>query len=168
MKNPRLKTILKYKNPGVIERFSSSYGLSRRASQKVFLDLLRFLWLSNRHHNYVDWGRLPSCAPSQFQLLKEFEVIDEMWHLFLIFTQDYQKFCKKYFGLVLHHVPNLNSKVLKPDKKLLLWQKEQVKLHHEFILSELGPRVCERWFEVYPKNYSKRKLLVLQLKFTKK
>lgn len=32
--------------------------------------------------------------------------IDEAWHHFILFTQDYDEFCKKHFGKFIHHVPN--------------------------------------------------------------
>jgi len=32
--------------------------------------------------------------------------IDEFWHTFLIFTGEYQRFCKKIAGFFIHHSPN--------------------------------------------------------------
>lgn len=34
------------------------------------------------------------------------EVVDEIWHLFILCTKDYQNFCKQYMGYFLHHTPN--------------------------------------------------------------
>lgn len=33
------------------------------------------------------------------------QAVDVMWHEFILFTRDYQLFCKKSFGRFLHHVP---------------------------------------------------------------
>ncbi len=37
------------------------------------------------------------------------EEVDELWHTFLLFTQDYQKFCEECFGRFIHHVPKIDS-----------------------------------------------------------
>ena len=33
------------------------------------------------------------------------QVVDDLWHEFIIFTSDYQEFCHKAFGRFLHHTP---------------------------------------------------------------
>lgn len=33
------------------------------------------------------------------------QVVDIAWHEFLLFTQEYNKFCQKAFGRFLHHIP---------------------------------------------------------------
>lgn len=33
--------------------------------------------------------------------------IDELWHTFIMFTREYQKFCKDVAGSFIHHVPNV-------------------------------------------------------------
>ncbi len=32
--------------------------------------------------------------------------IDAAWHSFVLFTEEYAKFCKRFFGTFLHHAPN--------------------------------------------------------------
>lgn len=32
--------------------------------------------------------------------------VDELWHTFLMFTQDYQRFCTEVAGGFIHHAPN--------------------------------------------------------------
>lgn len=34
------------------------------------------------------------------------DVVDEIWHEFILHTRDYASFCDKYLGRFLHHVPN--------------------------------------------------------------
>ena len=45
-----------------------------------------------------------NCAPS--------EVIDEVWHTFLLFTRPYQDFCYERYGKMIHHVPEESESVL--------------------------------------------------------
>jgi hypothetical protein len=33
------------------------------------------------------------------------QVVDDLWHEFILFTADYQTFCQKAFGRFLHHTP---------------------------------------------------------------
>ena len=33
------------------------------------------------------------------------EVVDELWHEFILYTRDYHAFCSKAFGRFLHHTP---------------------------------------------------------------
>lgn len=33
------------------------------------------------------------------------QVVDELWHEFILFTRDYERFCRQAFGRFLHHTP---------------------------------------------------------------
>jgi hypothetical protein len=33
------------------------------------------------------------------------QVADDLWHEFILYTRDYQRFCQKAFGRMLHHTP---------------------------------------------------------------
>lgn len=33
------------------------------------------------------------------------QIVDDAWHNFILFTRDYQDFCQKAFGQLLHHTP---------------------------------------------------------------
>ena len=33
--------------------------------------------------------------------------VDDMWHTFVLFTDQYQRFCEEHFGRFVHHVPNV-------------------------------------------------------------
>jgi hypothetical protein len=46
---------------------------------------------------YQQSGQQPVSMPSQ--------VVDELWHEFILYTRDYQAFCKRAFGQFLHHTP---------------------------------------------------------------
>lgn len=42
-------------------------------------------------------GRQPVSMPSQ--------VVDDLWHEFILYTRNYQVFCRRAFGRFLHHTP---------------------------------------------------------------
>lgn len=33
------------------------------------------------------------------------QIVDELWHEFILYTRDYQQFCAKAFGKFMHHTP---------------------------------------------------------------
>lgn len=37
------------------------------------------------------------------------ELVDEVWHTFILFTNEYRKFCDTMVGEYIHHEPNVNS-----------------------------------------------------------
>lgn len=38
------------------------------------------------------------------------ELVDSAWHCFILCGEEYEKFCKGYFGSVIHHKPDLSQK----------------------------------------------------------
>jgi hypothetical protein len=46
---------------------------------------------------YQQSDQQPVSMPSQ--------VVDDLWHEFILYTRDYQSFCKRAFGQFLHHSP---------------------------------------------------------------
>lgn len=42
------------------------------------------------------------------------QVADDLWHQFILYTRDYDAFCRRAFGSFLHHTP---AKALGPDKE---------------------------------------------------
>jgi hypothetical protein len=46
---------------------------------------------------YLKSGRKPVSMPSQ--------VTDDLWHEFILYTRNYQRFCQQAFGHFMHHTP---------------------------------------------------------------
>ncbi|OHC72139.1 MAG: hypothetical protein A3H93_02005 [Rhodocyclales bacterium RIFCSPLOWO2_02_FULL_63_24] len=55
---------------------------------------------------YLNSGRKFVAMPSQ--------VVDDLWHEFILYTKAYEAFCKQAFGQFLHHTPAV---VLGPEKR---------------------------------------------------
>ena len=45
------------------------------------------------------------------------QVVDELWHEFILFTRDYQDFCRAAFGRFLHHTPAISLGGAKRDNE---------------------------------------------------
>jgi hypothetical protein len=55
---------------------------------------------------YLRSGCQPVAMPSQ--------VVDDLWHEFILYTKHYDVFCKRAFGKFMHHTP---TAVLSPNKR---------------------------------------------------
>ena len=52
--------------------------------------------------------------------------VDDIWHEMLMFTREYQQFCKQFYGYMLHHSPHGQS-VSQPDQRALFdWTYSQL------------------------------------------
>jgi len=82
--------ILAYQNPLVIERYMRDYAASEPEAQRCFYTLKQFL---------------AACATAKGDRVAS-KPVDNMWHTFILFTKDYEKFCEDYLGRFVHHAPN--------------------------------------------------------------
>ncbi|MES2823534.1 MAG: hypothetical protein V4732_08030 [Pseudomonadota bacterium] len=149
---------LEYMNQDVIDSFQRNLDIEDEAAREVFLDMLRFLWISSRYEdfkvNIIDSPLL---------------IIDEMWHNFVLFTKDYREFCDQYLGFFFHHCPTTKKDIDKHAEsirngggrnKLIEIKRER----YSHIFDLLGEDVFKRWFLHYPNKYSREKILVLRKK----
>ena len=51
-----------------------------------------------------DYFKICQMAKNNFVSMPS-QVVDELWHEFILFTRQYQRFCKSAFGRYLHHTP---------------------------------------------------------------
>lgn len=69
--------------------------------------------------------------------------VDELWHMFILFTKDYREFCHEYIGQFLDHVPlrvdPLNRS--EPDLNNLMATFEKVKDKHDGLLFKIDDLV---------------------------
>lgn len=107
MKLCKLSEILDYKNPGVIRRFQKENPQKSDRAEQIFEDLKLFFWGTRRH--LLDKNQAPHDEALNFFFIMDDDMreIDQMWHIFLLYTRDYMEFCQKHFGEYLHHQPDL-------------------------------------------------------------
>lgn len=134
-KLPHLKSLLQYENEYVIKRYMHDFKKSKAYSKKTFKELLKFLWLARRAHSRKD-----RVACSMYEGMID---VDNMWHTFIIFTEDYTSFCKKYFGEYLHHRPNNNS-----SRKATKKEKDDLGEFLSYVYDNLGEETMLAWFKV--------------------
>lgn len=84
--------VLAYEFSDLVERIQNEMNMSANAAHSLFKDMLRFL--------YICGSRRARQHPFYPPVL-----IDEAWHTFLLFTKEYDAFCRFYFGTFIHHSP---------------------------------------------------------------
>ena len=116
---------------GLFERLRRTHpGLSHKDCQLVGLGLRQFFLA------HLKSGRQYVSMPSQ--------VVDDLWHEFILHTKSYDAFCRQAFGQFLHHTP---SAALKSGRK-----------------SNTGLRRCW-WFACREENINPRNATRLPLLF---
>ena len=101
MATTALEEVLQYKNEAVVLRFMETWDLPRRDADDLFEQMNKWLWICAVSGTDPAAPRL-AISPST-------KLIDEMWHTFILFTQDYVSYCERYFGRYLHHAPTPQS-----------------------------------------------------------
>lgn len=97
------KNLYDYKFPELLkQRYMKERGKSEADFELVQLALKDWFSIFAGSTSRTDFYDFPS---------KE---VDELWHMFIIFTADYRMFCQKFLGQFLDHVPLEDSKEVYP------------------------------------------------------
>jgi hypothetical protein len=102
VKKPILEAVMAYQFDPLIHRMMDQRGWKEEKVMSVFEDLKRFLFL---------------CAVSETPIVPT-RVIDEMWHDFILFTEDYAMFCQSFLGKFIHHRPRRRDEPRSHDKSI--------------------------------------------------
>jgi hypothetical protein len=84
-----LEQVMAFQFEPLVYRMVDKYKWEEREARECFEDLKRFLFMAVMADKPV--------APT--------EKLDEMWHNFILYTMDYDEFCKTRLGLFVHHRP---------------------------------------------------------------
>ncbi len=153
-----LEKVLKYKNEDVVHRFAEDFGVSETDSQEIFQETLKWLWLCALQ---IEGAQQQGIPVVEIPLLSEANIIDLMWHTFILFTSDYAHFCESHFSTFIHHMPQTHL-----EKKQ--WQKKRaenpeaavaerqalVYAAYGLIYDTLGPQTLCKWVEEFPSRFN--------------
>ena len=146
---PALDDLLTYRNPLVVKRFSKQFPQYQNEAEKIFQDMLKYLWIGKKHA--IDLKNNPHAVNLQFTTVmhKEMIIIDEMWHSFILITKQYADFCDHYFGEFIHHIPEVGEEIDKShvvDKEAF---EKELSLFLSYIYDTLGEETVVRWFGMH-------------------
>ncbi|MDI1479264.1 hypothetical protein [Polyangium sp. y55x31] len=147
-----LDEVLAYENRDVVQRFLESYPIDPADAEALFTETKRWLWLIGQKSKLRGRKRLLVTRPMA--------ALDEMWHCFLLFTQDYVAFCFRFFGQFIHHQPVTLAEKTRTRRRM---QRDpegftrafarQMEWQYGFIAEHLGEETLRRWYVELPSKY---------------
>jgi hypothetical protein len=139
--NKSLSLLLKYKNQFVLDRYKKDHSQNNMLAPEAFSELIKYMWLCCQHKNDQQKSQDPDL---NFNCVMHYEMreIDDMWHTFLLFTNDYHEFCMNYFGEFFHHYP-LKDEDKKTPNELY---KIELRRYLTYIYDKLGDQTLKKWF----------------------
>ncbi|MCK9798850.1 hypothetical protein M1B34_14255 [Pseudomonas sp. MAFF 302030] len=154
-----LPALLKYKNEDVVLKFCKEWDVSQTEAEDIFEDTKKFLYLAA--HCKAD------CFSAS--IYHQFQIIDEMWHSFLQFTDQYADFCEAYLGGFLHHFPFSRSLLREQMKLLARTQQTFASYKQETFARQLaktkdllGDDTLIKWYGEYAHRYNVSQLNALR------
>jgi hypothetical protein len=144
-----LDSILNYHNPAVIERYNFDYPNNTLSASEALKHVGRYLWICKKHQQ--DRLEYPNNKKFDFDcaIHPEMQEIDDMWHTFILFTEDYMDYCNVYFGHYMHHRPTTSMDIKSTSTKE---DKIQFERYLSYIYDNLGDETLRVWFAEYFKE----------------
>lgn len=142
---PTLEALLTFRHRGSIRTYMRTYATEEATAEQLFIEMLKYLWISSKHRS--DLKETPADPSLQFNFVmhQEMRDIDNMWHGFILYTQEYTDFCQRYFGGYLHHVPDV-AEGLKPSDDEFA---RDMTNYLSYVYDHLGEATVRTWFSAY-------------------
>jgi hypothetical protein len=142
---PDLHELLEYKNLPVLKLYAQNYPNNELSGEQAFAEVLKYLWLTRKHEIDLLHNADNENFPQACIMLRSMQEIDEMWHEFILFTQDYMDFCSKYFGGYMHHLPNIFDNAPQPRDEV----ERDIEKLLPYVYDNLGEETLRIWFSAY-------------------
>lgn len=144
-----LGEVLAYENEDVVDKFLESWNLSREEAQDIFTEMKKWLWISADSIVRESRGeQMPILAISYPMTL-----LDEMWHTFILFTKEYQHFCKQYFGFYINHAPTTKrqkdmtlAEIERDPEGFKAKFQEELAAQYSYTYDQLGADTLMKWY----------------------
>ena len=93
-----------------LEKYQIPYGVIERLRQKEPFKKMTEIQIKeivDEFKKFVAIVAINYVKGKKIEMVSE--LIDELWHTFILFTNDYRKFCDTTVGEYIHHDPNVNA-----------------------------------------------------------
>jgi hypothetical protein len=128
-------------------------------AEDVFREMKRWLWLNAFYPN------------DSLGITEPLQIVDEMWHTFMLFSRDYAEFCDRYFGTFQHHSPTTHEEKQRDTRRAKRDPEGFVRgfagdqrVLYSTVLEHLGERTVRKWYVEYKARYSPARIRQLQRK----
>jgi hypothetical protein len=125
--------------------YGQNYPNNKLSAEDAFSEVLKYLWLTQKHEHDLKTRPDDNRLPDECIMLRSMKEIDDMWHEFILFTEDYTEFCQRYFGKYLHHLPNIIDNLPRTNQELT----DNIQKLLPYICDHLGESTLITWFESY-------------------
>jgi len=142
---PDLEEVLAYRHPKVIRAYQRDFPHLRDQAENLFREALKYLWLSRKHQLDCESRPNDSALDFPFFMHEEMRDIDNMWHTFLLYTQDYTDFCRRFFGDYLHHQPDIADAVVQTNQEF----GADLEKYLSYVYDQLGEETVRAWFAMH-------------------
>jgi hypothetical protein len=166
-KRPTLEQVMSYENPHIVGSFLKSFAVSKEEANDIFDQVKSMMWLMNE----MDYDGLRS-EEKAFSIDDSLVIIDEMWHTFILFTKEYDRFCRDTFGYFMHHLPAVETEETKKEYALRfegLTQEQIVaevmnekRWQYVYVFKKLGQASFLKWYTEYHQKYTAEHILALR------
>lgn len=152
-----LEKTLAYENPVLLEHFATYYfAMSPEETNDVFTEMKRWLWLCAQAYDDRQSGK-PD-VPQRLNVQSGMVIIDVLWHVFILHSREYAKFCEEHFGKFIHHSP-AHPEFEPPTA-------EETALQMSYIWDQAGGETTlKKWYVEYADKYSPDNIRRLQIPF---
>ncbi|MCO5412256.1 hypothetical protein [Ralstonia mojiangensis] len=151
--------LARYQHEGVIGKFRDEWDVEEAEALDIFSEMKKFLCVSEYAQR--------QCI--EFEIDEPLLMVDKMWHHFILFTKDYEKFCNRFFGKMIHHIPfcsaHLTQKIQTLSQKgITLSDHKRGRLEKQLqvISATFGNETLKKWYVQYGNKYSPEKVNLLQ------
>jgi hypothetical protein len=145
MSLPTLEHVLAYENPAVLKLYEQNHPNHALPAEAAFQEVLKYLWLTQKHAQDVRDNPKDATLPRNCIMLRSMQEIDDMWHEFILFTEDYTAFCERFFGRYIHHLPNIFDNMPMPRDE----ESAEIARLLPYIFDHLGEATMRTWFAPY-------------------
>lgn len=154
---PSLERAIAYKNDAIVDRFLGHYDVEVQLAEAFFIETKKWLWLCGRAHADRQRGAI------DFRLIiDEYLIfIDEMWHNLILFTKEYDYFCRSFCGAFIHHNPTPPKSRRLQHAEVLASEAahdallETRKMQYGYIYDQLGSKTLTLWYKEFGPVYNK-------------
>lgn len=156
------RELAEYQHEGVIKKFRDEWNVGEDEARDIFSEMKKFLYVSE-------------IGQQKFILVEIDEttqIIDKMWHHFILFTEDYKIFSNRFFGKMVHHAPFSPEQLAQAIKDatssgltLNEYRLECLEQQLNLIQSVMGIETVKKWYVDYANAYSPSRMNALQRPF---